>query len=86
MNVNVVGPAFSESVEFMRVVEVSLPFWVKPEGVDSLTGYAATWNVRVTGVHGSDAGYILSWVTRYTDKFIDEYLRVNADVCGRIAN
>ena len=32
--------------------------------------------------HSGDPGYILYWVSEHTDKFIDEYLRVNADACA----
>ena len=34
-----------------------------------------------TGTNGGDPGYVLSLVSQYTDKFIDEYLRVNEDAC-----
>ena len=33
------------------------------------------------GTHGKDLGYILSSVSQIADRFIDEYLRVNADAC-----
>ncbi len=44
-------------------------------------GSASTWDRRTTGTHGRDAGYILQGVSRHTDIFIDEYLRVNAEAC-----
>ena len=87
VNINVLSPAFGVLVEFKRHVEVLLPFWVKPEGMDPLTGYATGWNLGSIGVHGAaGSGYVLSAVARHTDKFIDEFLRVNADACRRISN
>ncbi len=81
VNVNVVGPAFALDVEFRRRVRVSRPFGEEPKGADPLTGYASTWRAGGAGTHGGDASYVLSSVSRYVDKFIDEYLRVNADSC-----
>ena len=51
--------------------------------MDPLTGYAIVWLSGSTGVYGAAAGsgFILSSVSHHTDKFIDEYLRVNADAC-----
>jgi len=45
--------------------------------------FAITWDLGRTGTHGSDSGFILSAVSEDTDKFIDEYLRVNEDACSR---
>ena len=70
--VNVLGPAFNTALEYWKAVR------------DLATGleYQATaWEVGSTGTHGQDSNYILSTVAKYTDKFIDEYLRVNADAC-----
>ena len=44
-------------------------------------GLAATWDRGVVGQGGG--AYILSSVSRLTDKFIDEYLRVNESACSR---
>ncbi|MDE0201648.1 MAG: hypothetical protein OXK73_04360 [Rhodospirillaceae bacterium] len=81
VNVNVVGRAYAIGFEFTRYVEVAIPFWLKPEGMGQLTGFASTWVTGSTGTHGSSAGFILSAVARHGDKFVDEYLRVNADAC-----
>ena len=40
---------------------------------------AITWKSGSTGVGGST--YIFSTLSQYTDQFIDEYLRVNAEAC-----
>ena len=75
------GPAFSAEVHLQRLVEVWSPVWVKPEEVDPLVGFTSTWHLGTLGTHGDTAAFILSGVSRHTDKFIDEYLRVNADAC-----
>ena len=49
--------------------------------VTGKTGPAPTWTIGGFGTHGEDAGYILSGVAMYMDRFIDEYLRVNEDAC-----
>lgn len=77
VNVNVAGKAFNISVRFNQR-------FFKP-GVDgeptSLDGYATGWDTAVAGTHGSDSGYILQSVGEKTDRFIDEYLRVNEEMC-----
>ncbi len=94
-HVSVVGHAFSVDVEFKRTVRV--PFRKAPPKVllNNLTvfqtsvpleylvplGHAATWEIGVTGTHGNSPEYILSSVAKFTDRFIDEYLRVNAVAC-----
>ena len=32
--------------------------------------------------HSNDPGYVLYAVSQHTDKFIEEYLRINADACA----
>ena len=64
-------PAFSLSLEFRKPV------------VDLISGQesrATTWDIKLTGQ--GDAGYILSWVSRLMDRFIDAYLRVNGLACS----
>ena len=77
VNVVVSGPAFSVDVEFLRSVEVR----DKPEEAAELVGLVATWESSSTGTHANNPGFILSAVAQHTDKFIGEYLRVNADSC-----
>ncbi len=72
INVNVVGTAFSYSVEYKKRVK---------DRASGLSTFATTWDTGGTGTHGPDASYILSLVSQYVDKFIDEYLRVNEDAC-----
>ena len=74
VNVNVVGQAFS--------VRIVLNKWVEDEASGE-GGVAATWNTGGTGTHGKDGGYVLSGIGEHTDKFIDEYLRVNEKACKK---
>lgn len=46
-----------------------------------LENFAMTWERRVVGRHAGDGNHVLSQVLRFTDTFIDEYLRVNAEAC-----
>lgn len=47
----------------------------------NLWTWAMTWERRSTGLHAGDGNHVLSEVLRFTDTFIDEYLRVNAVAC-----
>ncbi len=42
---------------------------------------AETWGTGTAGTHGRDSSVILSVVSQHMDRFIDEYLRVNASAC-----
>lgn len=45
---------------------------------------AATWHNGSAGTYGSGGGgYVLSAVASHIDRFIDEYFRVNQEVCSR---
>lgn len=70
---NVVSPAFGLSFEFYKL---ALDY------VSDQSNYAMTWDTGATGTHGNDSGYILGYVSRFTDAFVDQYLRVNADACS----
>ena len=72
VNVNVLRSAYGIRVEYKKIVEDLATFLVRD---------ATTWKTGSTGTHGRDPNFILSHVARYTDKFIDEYLRVNANAC-----
>ncbi len=71
VNVNVVGRGYSISFDFITLVRRPTLGY----------GSAAIWNSGGTGTHGGDGGFILQYVSEYTDQFINEYLRVNADAC-----
>lgn len=73
VRVNVVGAAFSARVAFNKVLF---------DPISGLNFPSPTWQRSVTG-EGRDADLILSWIARSTDRFIDEYLRVNAPACPR---
>lgn len=72
VNVHVVGAAFSSGLDLSK--------WVRDEA-SGLRSQTVTWQTGGTGTHGKSADYILSAIRDYTDEFIDEYLRVNADAC-----
>jgi hypothetical protein len=46
-----------------------------------LSGYATTWKRENAGSHGENAELLRQSISEYTDMFVDEYLRVNADSC-----
>lgn len=81
VNVNIVGPAFHMSVEFVRRVSVVMPAWEKSDGRVPSDGLAIMWVEAFTGVHAQQAAYIMSHVSRMVDTFVDEYLWVNAGAC-----
>ena len=72
VNVNVVGRAFSWSLEFKK--------WVYDFASESERS-ATTWDIGGTGTHGNDTGYILSAISSVMDQFLVEYLRVNESAC-----
>ncbi len=74
INVNIVGAAFDITVEYNK--------WLT-DSISGEQGFAATWSKGSTGTHGRNSGFVLSAVSRHTDSFIDEYLRVNEDACKR---
>ena len=72
VNVHVVGRAYSIHFAYNKWLE---------DPLSGEKGFAMTWYSGSTGTHGEDSGYILSSVSRHADRFIDEYLRVNAEFC-----
>ena len=71
--VTVVGAAFSVNLQYLK------PFH---DRLSDEWGWAVTWQTRASGLHGRDADYVLSSVARHTDRFIDEFRRVNGEACG----
>ena len=72
--VNAAGPAFNISLEYLKPV------------IDIVTmreGRARFWSTGETGLHGKNPQYLLSSVAELSDRFIDEYLRVNRDACEK---
>ncbi len=47
--------------------------------VSKIAAPTTTWAISVPGQHGRDHGYIMQSFSNLTDRFIDEYLRVNED-------
>ena len=74
IRVNVLGVAYSIDLRFFKQVH----------DLDSNeTGAAATWDEGSVGMHGGDAGFILSSISRYMDRFLVEFLRVNEEACSQ---
>lgn len=82
------GPYLHVYVQvFRNVFSVRLSFrkFLEDTGnsdVVPLFGFADTWSTGSIGTYGGDRHFILSQVSGSMDRFIDEYLRVNADACG----
>ena len=72
VGVNVYGPAFS--------ININLSKFLVDREFSGITGGAVSWQRGSTGTP-TDGTYILSAVSKHIDKFLDEYLRVNADAC-----
>lgn len=72
VNVNVVGRAFSISIELQR--------FLANTGYGE-SGYVTVWDTGGTGTHRDNATYILGGISRYLDKFIAAYLRENEATC-----
>ena len=62
------------------VVKINLYKSVKDE-TSGLSGPAVAWMGGAFGL--GDPAFVLSAISQHSDKFIDEYLRVNADACGK---
>ena len=73
IRVNVVSAAYSVHVGFRKVL------W---DRITVEPGYAETWDTGLAGTHGSNAAFLLSNVSQQIDRFIDEYLRINAEACS----
>ena len=80
VSIAVVGFAFDVEVAFRRSVKLH---GTALEESGLLDAPATTWRSGSIGTHGRDASYVLSSVSLHMDKFIDEYLRVNADACRK---
>ena len=73
VNVNMLGPAYSIGVQLIRFLE-DLGY--------GFGQYAIVWQVGSVGTHGNNGQYILGRVSRYLDRFIASYLRVNDAHCS----
>ena len=62
-------------------IGLSLLIYVRRDGLGAWA--VPTWRTTGFGTHGGDGSYVLSRISRYTDEFIDEYLRVNGEACDR---
>ena len=72
VSINAAGVAHGIIVGYFKPVR---------DEASGISQIAMTWFTGSTGMHGRNSSYVLSAVTGRVDKFIDEYLRVNADAC-----
>lgn len=73
VNINVVGKAHNISLQFKKTVK---------DLSSGRSNYATTWGTGITGTHGmSGADYIMSGLSEGMDRFIDNFLRINASAC-----
>ena len=72
VNVHVVGPAYTTSVEYYKLV------------VDAFgnVGEARTWTTGGAGTHGRDPSFVVAGLAEYLDRFLVAYLRVNESACS----
>lgn len=73
VRVDVVDRAFQIGLQYFKPVH---------DPVSDVRDFAATWQTGRAGTHGSDAGFVISSISRAMDRFLDEYLRVNEAGCG----
>ena len=73
IHLHVVSRAYSLTFQYQKVVR---------DEATKMLFQTTTWISGETGTHGGLSDATLAGVAQRTDKFIDEYLRVNADACG----
>ena len=91
-SVNLVSPALYLLL-FLKYEEFEIHTSYRKRVVDNVTnvsGYIITWKLElvsdpdfvISRKHNTDPEYVLHWVAKHTDRFIEEYRRVNADACA----
>ena len=80
--VHLVGAAYSYDLSFHKLMkEVMSISRMDSEGQHLYQ--PATWRHSGTGTHTRSPEYIVANVSEATDRFIDEFLRVNNAACGK---
>tara|TARA_Y100001935_G_scaffold57810_1_gene48365 strand:- start:13254 stop:13739 length:486 start_codon:yes stop_codon:yes gene_type:complete len=69
-NINVIGNAFSTSLQFQRNT-----FYIV--GEKFYTKRAISWEISGSGTHGRDSEYIIDVIDRNMDSFINNFLKAN---------
>ena len=91
-SVNPVSPALYLLL-FLKYEEFEIHTSYRKRVVDNVTdmsGYIITWKFELLSdpdfvlsrKHNTDPEYVLHWVAKHTDRFIEEYQRVNMDACA----
>lgn len=78
VNINIVGKAFSCTVEFKRKVN----YVVKGRTYEIL---ATVWSDSGTGTHGSDTSFIFQHLSDGLDMFVNEYLKANLNESNEVS-
>lgn len=79
--ISVNGNAVFIGLKFNRQVRVPLP--MVPVYIPEVPIHATTWDTGWVGTHGGNSKFVLALIGAFTDKFIDEYLRVNRGACEK---
>ena len=89
-SVNLVSPALYLLL-VLKYEEFEIHTSYRKKVADNATnesGYIITWTLdsephfTISRKHNTDPEYVLHWVAKHTDRFIEEYRRVNADACA----
>lgn len=77
-----------ESYVFVRISTLDEAFAIyvsfhkeMVDNISGLTGYGGVWGQTSIGLHYGREDYVINRLGNMVDKFIDEYLRVNREVC-----
>ena len=82
VNVNVVGHDVLRNTAQKQPFNVAVNYYkLMKDVLSDVKMLAVAWDASSAGI--GDSPYILSAVSGNTDKFIDEYLRVNRDACEK---
>ena len=73
VSVSIVGGAFHGSLRLWKELY---------DPISGVSHAAPTWSNSSTGTHGSEASYVLSFLSQQIDEFLVEYLRVNEEACA----
>ena len=80
------SPFFLSIIVFVRGAAYSIELELNKTLLDPISSTAfptPTWGREHWDTHGGNRGYIMALVGEFMDEFIDAYLRVNEDACGR---
>ena len=83
------GIAVGILVVSVRVVGAAVAYriWFEKDQLDKMSGISdwspTGWGISSLGIHDGTAEYIFPSVSLALDMFVDDFLRVNEDACGK---